>query len=448
MAEESKKISFGFAKSIKKPILDKQKLYEEKKVDYIECLDEKAIKVIGKEEKKEEPLIIPLLESNTWHNRIISKIDASKSKTSKDVIQNVKIKEESKEISNGVLTSINKAVSSSNVQIKTELSIESKTTLTLDEQAAKEIIEDLQSTEKNQDELCDITLSLVKGQDLKGAEESTLEDYEKVPPSIFGSAMLRGMGWKPGEGIGKNPKLVTPTVPELRPIGMGLGADKIALQKHDGKTSKEEEELRIEKGSFIKIIAGKRSNAYGQIEGFDDAGRLIVKMALNGNIVSVNEAIVQVVTKAEYSKNSKVLNAAKYEEHKKKEDASKPRSASLENFSTNGNSDSDMPDRKRKHKENHHGHRSKKSSKKSKSQRRDSSDRERESDSDRDNKKGNKTRRRSSSSDRTKKAKKSKKHKGRDKERERREDKVSGPLESFDRRKSKKHRRSRSSSRR
>lgn len=47
MAEESKKISFGFAKSIKKPILDKQKRYEEKKVDYIEYLDEKAIKVIG-----------------------------------------------------------------------------------------------------------------------------------------------------------------------------------------------------------------------------------------------------------------------------------------------------------------------------------------------------------------------------------------------------------------
>lgn len=48
MAEENKKISFGFAKSIKKkPILDKQKLHEGKKVDYIECLDEKTIKVIG-----------------------------------------------------------------------------------------------------------------------------------------------------------------------------------------------------------------------------------------------------------------------------------------------------------------------------------------------------------------------------------------------------------------
>lgn len=121
-----------------------------------------------KEEKKEEPLIIPLLESNTWHDRIINKIDASKSKTSNNDIQNVKIKEESKNISNGDLTSLNKAVSLSNVQ--TRLSTENKT-LTLDEQAAKEIIEDLKSIEKNENELCDVTLSLVKGQDLKGAEE-------------------------------------------------------------------------------------------------------------------------------------------------------------------------------------------------------------------------------------------------------------------------------------
>ncbi|KAL6258894.1 hypothetical protein P5V15_010840 [Pogonomyrmex californicus] len=306
MAEENKKISFGFAKSIKRPILDKQMPREEKKVDYIECLDEKAIKVIGKEEKKEEPLIIPLLDSKTWHDRIVNKIDADiyKSNTSKRDTQNISVKEESKKVSNGDLTLINKAVS--NVQIKTELSNEGKS-LTLDEQAAKEIIEDLKSTEKNENELCDITLSLVKGQNLKGAEESTLEDYEKVPLSSFGSAMLRGMGWKPGEGIGKNPKLVTPIVPELRPIGMGLGADKITLQKQDGKIQKEEEELQIQKGCFIKIIAGKRSKAYGQIEGFDDAGRLIVKMGLNGNTISVNESIVQAVTKAEYSKNSKVL---------------------------------------------------------------------------------------------------------------------------------------------
>jgi len=123
-----------------------------------------------KEETREESLIIPLLESNTWHDRIINKIDASKLKTSNDNIQNVKIKEEPKKIFNGDLTSV-KTPSPSNIQIRTGSSSESKT-LTLDEQAAKEIIEDLNA--KNKDELCDITLSLVKGQDLKGAEEVSI----------------------------------------------------------------------------------------------------------------------------------------------------------------------------------------------------------------------------------------------------------------------------------
>ncbi|KMQ97065.1 nitrilase 1-like protein [Lasius niger] len=311
---------------MKKPLLDKQVPHEEKKVEYIECLDEKAIKVIGKEEEKEGPLVIPLLKSKTWHDRIINKINADiftqKTRNKNDV------------------SNIQQAVS--NIQIKIS---SNKNESILDEQAAKEIIEDLKSIDEK-DKLSDITLPLMKGQNLNGAEESILEDYENVPVESFGTAMLRGMGWKSGEGIGKNPKLVATVVHEVRPAGMGLGADKIALQKQSGKVKKEEEELKIEKGSFIKIIAGKRSNTYGQIEGFDDAGRLIIKMALNGNTISVNECIVQAVTKAEYLKNSKVLNAAKYEEHKIKEDTNKQKS--LDYFNSNDNSGSDIFERKRK----------------------------------------------------------------------------------------------------
>lgn len=132
------------------------------------------IYLFRKEEKKEEPLIIPLLKCNTWHDRIIHKIDVSKSRTSNTMIQNVKIKEESKDVSNDNLIALTTNMTSSptNVQIKTELSTESKT-ITL-EQVAKEIMEDLKSTEKNKDELCDITLSLVKSQDLNGAEEVSI----------------------------------------------------------------------------------------------------------------------------------------------------------------------------------------------------------------------------------------------------------------------------------
>jgi hypothetical protein len=52
-------------------------------------------------------------------------------------------------------------------------------------------------------------------------------------------------------------RLVAAVIPELRPKDMGLGADKVALQKKNTDSKKEEEELKIEKGTFVKIIAGK-----------------------------------------------------------------------------------------------------------------------------------------------------------------------------------------------
>jgi hypothetical protein len=37
-------------------------------------------------------------------------------------------------------------------------------------------------------------------------DETTMEDYEKIPVDEFGAALLRGLGWKEGEGIGRNRK--------------------------------------------------------------------------------------------------------------------------------------------------------------------------------------------------------------------------------------------------
>ncbi|XP_033178852.1 G-patch domain and KOW motifs-containing protein isoform X3 [Bombus impatiens] len=287
MAEEGKKISFGFAKSIRKPVLKNVIPQKEKKVDYIECLDEKGIKVIGEEEKKDEPLIIPLLGSKTWHDRIVNKIDADifLPKADKEKVEDTSVNES--KLSNGKTSPI--------ISIKKEPVEDSENkVVTLEEQAAKEIIEELKSKNEHETKTNDLTLPLVEDESLRGKEQSTLEDYEKIPIDAFGVAMLRGMGWQPGKGIGRNEKLVAAVIPELRPKGMGLGADKVALQKKNTDSKKEEEELKIEKGTFVKIIAGKQSNNYGQIEGFDDdAGRLIIKLALGGNIISVNEFMIQ-----------------------------------------------------------------------------------------------------------------------------------------------------------
>lgn len=37
-------------------------------------------------------------------------------------------------------------------------------------------------------------------------DETGMEAYEKIPVDEFGAALLRGLGWNEGEGIGRNRK--------------------------------------------------------------------------------------------------------------------------------------------------------------------------------------------------------------------------------------------------
>ncbi|NXV56950.1 GPKOW protein, partial [Molothrus ater] len=56
--------------------------------------------------------------------------------------------------------------------------------------------------------------------------DTTPQDYEAVPVGQFGLAMLRGMGWKQGQGIGRTfPRVVPPLEQRPRPRGLGLGAE-------------------------------------------------------------------------------------------------------------------------------------------------------------------------------------------------------------------------------
>jgi hypothetical protein len=64
--------------------------------------------------------------------------------------------------------------------------------------------------------------------------ESSLDDYEAVPISLFGAAMLRGMGWKEGEGVGAKKQGATEIMlPVPRPHGLGLGANRDTTMKPD-----------------------------------------------------------------------------------------------------------------------------------------------------------------------------------------------------------------------
>lgn len=100
-------------------------------------------------------------------------------------------------------------------------------------------------------------------------EPATLDQYNAIPVEEFGAALLRGMGWKDGQSIGKGDyssstaakKAKTPSVPERRPGFLGIGA------KDSGKGAE------VELGAWGKSAMRKASrkqgedNAGGNVEG-------------------------------------------------------------------------------------------------------------------------------------------------------------------------------------
>ena len=285
MAEEPKKISFGFTK-INTPVISLQKK-QEKEIQFIDCLEGNSIKLLNGAEKDKGPLVIPLRNGNVLRDNMIEVLKARKeNKHSSDKQKNVK-------------STTNKDESDAG---------ETNKPLTLDELAAKEILEDLKKideTEETQE-----VLTIPQTEAIKVSEkESSLEDYDNMPVNQFGLAVLRGMGWAPDKGIGKNAQIVQPVNPVLRPKGMGLGADKV-IQVPKTKSN---EELVMKKGAFLNIISGPHKGFYGKIEGFDELpGRVIVRLTLRNIVISISENLIQLVTSSEYNKNSKILNLNEY----------------------------------------------------------------------------------------------------------------------------------------
>jgi len=59
-------------------------------------------------------------------------------------------------------------------------------------------------------------------------DSASLEDYAAVPVEEFGAALLRGMGWKEGEVVGKRKDQVSkPRILERRPALLGIGAKEV-----------------------------------------------------------------------------------------------------------------------------------------------------------------------------------------------------------------------------
>ncbi|XP_015372912.1 PREDICTED: G patch domain and KOW motifs-containing protein [Diuraphis noxia] len=272
--EDTKKISFSF-KQISKPKVIPVFPKTEKAIQFIECVEEKSIKVAGAVEKVDHELVIHMPKS---------------------VKQRLPAKEFVSSISNKP---------------------QENGASTLEEMAVQAILKGCKKKKGDEEEeeedtrIVEVPL-IIDPQE--GMEMSTAEDYETIPIDKFGLAMLRGMGWKPTKGVGNNSQITSTSLPEIRSKGMGLGADK--LVKSVPKTLSSEGELKLKRGSFVQFTIGKLNGQYGQVCGFDElSSRVIVKVSRTGELENVSENLFNLVTKSEFDKNCNVINIKQYKEY-------------------------------------------------------------------------------------------------------------------------------------
>ena len=303
-------LSFKFSKTSEKKVLSDSKLRDnstkdnEDERDFIKDVKDKAI--IGSIKPAEnKPLVIPMIKANNYDWRTKN----SKSEDSEN---------------------------------KTNDSSSEKTTESLQAQAARELLAEASKQNKEWNERSEdgkpkldaipaIIANALPGEMASEdhldvglrAEISTMDDYENVPIEQFGMAMLRGMGWKEGGGIGGFKNEVVPIFdPQVRPKGLGLGATRPNAK--DKVVKEGEEKLVLKKGAFVKIESGAKKGLYGEVEGLDEENaRVIIKLVVSKDTTSVSENAIQLVTKNEFKERGKVVNLDKYEKYKEKESKSK-----------------------------------------------------------------------------------------------------------------------------
>uniref|UniRef100_A0A8C3UVJ3 G-patch domain and KOW motifs-containing protein n=1 Tax=Catharus ustulatus TaxID=91951 RepID=A0A8C3UVJ3_CATUS len=114
----------------------------------------------------------------------------------------------------------------------------------------------------------------------------TPQDYEAVPVGQFGLAMLRGMGWSQGQGIGRTfPRVVPPLEQRPRPRGLGLGAE--AAPPGTPKSGEPPQEGPAP-GDTVSIESGPHRGVRGKVEALEpETGRALVRLQLGGQMVTV-----------------------------------------------------------------------------------------------------------------------------------------------------------------
>ncbi|XP_068953354.1 G-patch domain and KOW motifs-containing protein [Petaurus breviceps papuanus] len=180
-------------------------------------------------------------------------------------------------------------------------------------QAVEELIAESQAQQAPGSDAAEppTAIPLVARAEAAAAPEAVGADYEAVPVEAYGLAMLRGMGWKPGEGIGRTFKqVVTPRENALRPKGLGLGASLAPPSgppagHRDGESQQEPEAAGLAPGGAVLVLSGPHRGLYGQVQGLDpDNARAVVKLAPAGLVATLSEHVLRPVPRRELERRA------------------------------------------------------------------------------------------------------------------------------------------------
>ncbi|XP_068759419.1 G-patch domain and KOW motifs-containing protein-like [Montipora capricornis] len=232
------------------------------------------------------------------------------------------------------------------------LPTEGKFADTLDRQAAEELMkaisEDDKDTNENENENVAIPLLMQNAlPDVEGfeknekldialrPEQSTMDDYQDMPVTSFGAAMLRGMGWKKGEAIGgTNKGLAEPIEYIPRSKGLGLGAERRPpsdgigpgkkrkpgdqtsdiksgpIKEKDGRVRhfkglgeevQQETSVDYTPGTGVVILKGPHQNMCGKIVAVDvDTSRITIQLHLSKENITLHQFNTRLVDDDEY----------------------------------------------------------------------------------------------------------------------------------------------------
>ncbi|XP_071961562.1 G-patch domain and KOW motifs-containing protein-like [Antedon mediterranea] len=370
--DNKKPLSFGFSKKKKETKILEQKnglgLGLESSLgttgsanehDLITSLEGKrVVSAVPREEPKE--LVIPLLKRNTWSI-------GSRSLKKPKLNDNANPEETNDSVPN---SSTNEKIKLEEAAVQEIISDTAKQNLEWEDRGNEDMGMSIPLLMRNKvpdgfetDEKLDVSIR---------PDEATDANYDEVPITQFGLAMLRGMGWKEGEGIGKKTEVVKMLEPKPRPKGQGLGAAPKPPElsgkrkrplKPGEKRPEEAPPVGYAKGVGVIVTKGPHKNMYGRIEGVDeDNAQLILKLAIGGQTVTVSQYVANIVDDHEYKKYAKDLSRLSKPKDKEQdkdsrnEDVSKIRKRREEEKSTeektqrHQNQDDDY-ERRQKHKE-------------------------------------------------------------------------------------------------